>query len=341
MPFFKYIAYDQQGGKIQGEIEAIDKDTALLSLQNEKLFVSTVEQKVNIDVFSLKFGKKSLSLKQLEYLTSELSLLLKNGVKIDKGLSIINQNNESGPTNLLVSKMLSSVRRGESLSQSMSEQENVFNKLYINLVKLGEASGDLSTVFERLSKDLRFQSELRDKIIQALTYPLIIFMVCVICIAFVFNYIVPQMSSLFEGMTTLPMYTVALLLVSDWFIKYQWFILIISFLMMFSGYTFRQHPLMSRLISNISMKLPLIKSMSLLAEQIRFNSALSMMSQAGVSLDKSMLLAADAIKNVQLRKDMLAAHQKIRKGDKLSSALSKSPLYPSFSVSLLEVGEES
>lgn len=341
MPFYKYQAYDQQGGKYQGEVEALDKQAALESLQAQGLLVSSVQEKIHIEGMDFAFGNKTVDLQQLEYLTSELSLLLKNGVKIDKGLAIISQNNQSGPTGKLVSELLTAIRRGQPLSEAMAAQDSTFNKLYISLVKLGEASGNLPMVFERLSKDLRFQRELKDKIVQALTYPAIIFTVCVLCILFVFNYIVPQMSGLFSGMTDLPDYTVVLLNISTWFQNYQWYLLMGIAGTVIGGLSLRRQPQWQARFSQWSMKLPLFKTMFLFAEQIRFNSALSMMSEAGVALDKAMILAADSIKNVQLRQDMLAAQQKIRKGTKLSTALSMSPLFPNFSISLLEVGEES
>ena len=341
MPTFKYQAYDQQGGKYQGELEAKDKQLAIQELQSQGLLASSIQEKIQIEGLDLSFGAQKVNLEQLEYLTSELSLLLKNGVKIDKGLAIISQNNQSGGIGTLVSDLLTAIRRGQPLSEAMASKGDTFNKLYISLVKLGEASGNLPMVFERLSKDLRFQRELRDKIIQALTYPMIIFMVCVLCILFVFNYIVPQMSGLFSGMSDLPDYTVALLNISEWFRNYQWFLLFGIVGAGIAAYYLRKRPTWQRRFSEVSMKLPLFKTMFLYAEQIRFNSALAMMSEAGVALDKAMTLAADSIKNLQLRQDMLAAQQKIRKGTKLSTALAMSPLFPSFSISLLEVGEES
>ena len=341
MPVFKYQAYDQQGGKYQGEITADSKDSALQKLREQNLLVGGLSEKFQIEGLDLGFGAKKVTLQQLEYLTSELSLLLKNGVKIDKGLAIISQNNTTGPIAKLVSGLLTAIRRGQPLSEAMQAEKDSFNSLYISLVRLGEASGNLPLVFDRLSKDLRFQRELRDKITQALTYPAVIFAVCVLCILFVFNYIVPQMSGLFAGMTDLPDYTRILLGVSEWFRNYQWFLLagIVGTVAM--AMSLRKQPQWQTRFSQWSMKLPLFKTMFLYAEQIRFNSALAMMSEAGVALDRAMLLAAESIKNAQLKKDMLAAQQKIRKGGRLSDVLSKSPLFPSFSISLLEVGEES
>lgn len=341
MKNYRYEAYDNQGGKYQGELEGTDKQHILKQLQTQGLHASDINEVFQVQGLSFNLFKKKISLQQLEYFTSELSLLLKNGVKIDRALAILSQNNQSGPEGKLISYLLTSVRRGQLLSDAMSEHGSTFDALYISLVKLGEASGDLANVFARLSADLRFQRSLRDKIIQALTYPMIIFMVCVLCILFVFNYIVPQMSGLFSGMADLPSYTVALLNVSQWFQDYQWSLfigLLCSILLMIQ---LLKLPIWRKRFSHMLMRIPLVNSMLLFAEQIRFNSALSMLSTEGVALDKAISLAANAIKNAHLQQEINLAQQKIRKGTKLSQALSMSRLFPSFSISLLEVGEES
>ena len=342
MAFYKYQAYDSEGKKYDDEIEADSEKDALVLLHKNNLFVSTI--KLKIQQGNTEFGllnASTINLKQLGYLTSELGLLLKNGVKIDKGLSILSHNNTTGPINELLTSLLSDIRNGMALSESMQKQENVFTPLYINLVKLGEASGNLPNIFEQLSKDLYFQQELKEKIIQALTYPIIIFIVCLLCILFVFNYIVPQMSGLFAGMTDLPNYTIVLLSLSDWFRKYQFLLLISTPILFIFLYKMRKNSRWQMRYYALAMRLPFIKSIMINAEQIRFNSSLAMMSDAGVALDKAMLLSAQSVRNLNLKQELLSAQQKIRKGAKLSETLSKSALYPSFSVSLLEVGEES
>ena len=179
--------------------------------------------------FTQDFGflaRKHVSAEELEFLTSELALLLNSGVTIDRGLAVIKRNTSSAPQSRLVASLHDAVRRGESLSDAMLAEPEVFNSLYINLVRLGESSGTLPKIFSRLSEDIKFQSELKRKIIQALTYPAVIFSVCILCIVFIFNYIVPQMSGLFQGLPEIPTYTAFLLGASEWMIQYQWSLLL-------------------------------------------------------------------------------------------------------------------
>lgn len=341
MKGFNYQAYDNNGTKVEGEvtaksIEAATKQIKLLGLMPVKIN-EIVESTNDISLMT----KKTVSIEDLEFITSELAILLKNGVKIDKGLSILLRNRPSGPSAKLIAALQLEIKRGNSLSEAMSEQPLVFDALYINLVKLGEESGSLSDVFLKLSEDLKFRNELKRKIIQSLTYPMVIFFVCILCILFIFNYIVPQMSGLFDGMPELPLYTEVLLSVSQWMRNYQWFLfagLILSAVSLWAGL---KKTAVKRAMDNFLLKVPMVKNAVLIVERIRFNSALAMMLDAGVSIDKALDLSADSVKNKVIRQGLIGAKEHVKKGARLTESLAKSPIFPDFFISLLEVGEES
>ncbi|MBL0710109.1 MAG: type II secretion system F family protein [Colwellia sp.] len=341
MNTFVYQAYDSNGGRIDGQIEANSFDSAKQALKQQKLIIISLEQDKKITSKTVLFERKKVSLDELEFITSELAILLKNGVKIDKRLSILQRNKPQGPAATLLSELHTAVKRGSMLSDAMAEQPEVFDLLYINLVRLGEASGDLAYVFVKLSADLKFRSELKRKIIQSLTYPMVIFAVCILCILFIFNYIVPQMSGLFDGLPELPIYTEILLNVSSWMQSYQWFLFAGIFASVFALITAFRNPVAKRTLDELMLKTPLIKGALLVIERIRFNSALTMMLEAGISIDKALELAAGSVNNRFIRQGLIAAKENIKKGAGLTESLGRSPIYPDFFLSLLEVGEES
>jgi len=341
MNTFVYQAYDSHGGRIDGQIEANSFDSAKQALKQQKLIIISLEQDKKITSKTVLFERKKVSLDELEFITSELAILLKNGVKIDKSLSILQRNKPQGPAATLLSELHTAVKRGSMLSDAMAEQPEVFDLLYINLVRLGEASGDLAYVFVKLSADLKFRSELKRKIIQSLTYPMVIFAVCILCILFIFNYIVPQMSGLFDGLPELPLYTEILLNVSSWMQSYQWFLFAGIFASVFALITAFRNPVAKRTLDELMLKTPLIKGALLVIERIRFNSALTMMLEAGISIDKALELAAGSVNNRFIRQGLIAAKENIKKGAGLTESLGRSPIYPDFFLSLLEVGEES
>ena len=341
MPRFSFKAYDPDGGQVSGGLEATDLALAKKQLLNQKLLVISLEEDgAGLDSMSL-LARSRVTTQEIEYLTTELSLLLNSGVTIDRGLGILRRNASSGPQAKLIGQLHDAVRSGRSLADALAEHATTFNLLYLNLVKLGESSGTLPEVFQRLSADLKFQRELKGKVVQALIYPGVIFFVCVLCVLFVFNYIVPQMSGLFEGMPEIPYYTSILLSLSDWMISYQWYvfagILFVPFAIGISART----PVGSVRLDSLVVRIPGIAGPIARLERIRFNTAVAMMLESGVMIDQCLEMALGSIKNSQIRQGLAAAKDKVKKGATLSVALRSSSIYDDFSMSLVEVGEES
>lgn len=341
MKTYTYTAFDSHGGKVTGEIQSASQVDASASLRRQGVMVSAIKENValpeGIDVFT----RRKISSDELELLTSELALLLNSGVTIDKGLAVVRRNSSSAPYAKLVGGLYDSVRNGSSLSEAMADQGDTFNALYINLVKLGESSGNLPKIFTRLAEDIKFQGELKRKIIQALTYPAVIFAVCILCVVFIFNYIVPQMAGLFADMAEIPTYTAVLLGVSSWMISYQWFLLLGICGSVAALIAALRTPAGARQIDEALLYLPVVKNVLILVERIRFNTAISMMLDAGILIDRSIEMAIGSVQNKTIRQDLTAVKDRVKKGEILSKALRSSPVYTDFAISLIEVGEES
>lgn len=341
MALFQYEAYDSSGGKLHGEIEAQDIDLAKQQILEQQLLLVQIKTEGGSASSGGIFERQKVSAQELEYLTAELSLLLNAGVTIDRALGIIRRNSTSSAQAKMIAELHDAVRRGESLGDALAEQQTVFNPLYLNLVRLGEASGTLPAVFNRLAEDMKFQSELKRKVIQALIYPGVIFSVCVLCILFVFNYIVPQMKGLFEGLPELPTYTAILLGISDWVVSYQWAMLFGLILVALGVSMALRNPVSAVAIDTLISQLPGLSGMITKIERIRFNTSITLMLESGILIDRCLEMAVGSVKNRQLQQGLVSAKERVKKGATLSSALRNSPVYDDFSMSLIEVGEES
>ena len=341
MARFLYQAYDSSGGKLQGEVEASDVTKAKQQIAEQQLMLVEIKEDgdtvAGLDIFQ----RNKVSIQEIEYLTAELSLLLNSGVTIDRALGIIRRNSTSAPQAKLVAQLHDAVRRGDSLSDALGEHQAVFNPLYLNLISLGEASGTLPTIFSRLAEDMKFQSELKRKVIQALIYPGVIFSVCLLCILFVFNYIVPQMQSLFDGLPELPFYTAVLLGVSNWIVSYQWILLAIVLASGVGIYMARKNLSSAAAIDAFIARVPGFSGMITRVERIRFNTAITLMLESGILIDRCLEMAVGSIKNRELKQGLISAKDRVKKGATLSTALRTSPVFDDFSMSLIEVGEES
>jgi type II secretory pathway component PulF len=338
---FQYSGFDQSGAKVSGDISAESIDSARQMLRQQGVLVKTLQpQQLESPGFSL--GKTKVSLSDLEFLTTELSVLLDAGLKIDKGIELLNRTNKKPGLATLLDKISKSLRGGKQLSQALQlADDKLFDSLYVNLVSIGEATGKLPEVFRSLAADLAFKRDLQQKVTQALTYPMVILFVCLSSIVFIFNYVVPNLETMFQGKTDLPVYTQLLLSSSAWMRQYQWYLLGAIIGGVFLLKHALQKPEFQHSFQKWQLNLPVLKQAVVLVERIRFNSGLAMMLNAGVSVDQALMLSCGNIKNSLVRRELEIAINKIKRGDALSGALRQTLLYPDFFASLLAVGEES
>lgn len=339
MQKFKYRAYDNSGHDQHGEVLANTEVDAREQLIQQGLLVVSIKRIGLTGELSF-LNRAQISSSDLEFITTELSLLLRSGVKIDKGLKILAKGKAGTAAGQMLSDIADKVKRGETLANAMSEY-NIFDSLYVNLVRMGEASGELPKIFSGLAQDLKFRQELKSRIMQALMYPMVVMVVCILAVFFVFNYIVPQMASLFDETRNLPGYTIFVLNVSTWMQQYQFYALGILILMAVVFRKALQKPELSLALDDVLIRLPVFRTAILQVERIRFNTSMALMLNAGVTLDRSIELATKTVKNRLISQNLTNARTKIKRGVRLTEAFRGNPVYPDFLLSLIEVGEES
>jgi len=153
---FEYKAIDNQGARHQGVVNAASQAEAQKKLLADGLNALSIKPIASASSISGLFSQK-VSLDQLEFFTSELALLLESGIRVDRGIDIIKKANGHPALTRLLSQISASLKKGSSLSEAFSEHEHLFGPLYISLLKIGETSGNLPEVLNRLSNDLKFQ----------------------------------------------------------------------------------------------------------------------------------------------------------------------------------------
>ena len=333
---YSYKAFDQAGTPLNGVVSAQDQDDARQQLKARGLLVRDLQPEQKRRNFSI---NKKLSLSDLEFLTAELSVLLDAGLKIDKGVEVLARSASKPAQAELLNKISGDLKKGLQLSQVL-RQTGVFDALYINLVEIGEATGQLAQMFRKLAEDLAFRRDLQQKVTQAMTYPAVVLSVCLGALLFILNFVVPNMAQMFRGQQDLPIYTEILLGTADWFGQYQWFLLLFLLGLAALVKSSWHKPQWQAVISRTQLRLPFLRTLTLLLERIRFNGALSMMLNAGVSIDQAMTLAAGSVRQPQLRHELESAIARVKRGEQLSAVLGQSRIYPQFYQSLLVVGEE-
>ncbi|TOE65305.1 secretion system protein [Vibrio parahaemolyticus] len=331
---YRYKAYDKQGKLVQGTELGKSELDVTVKLKKQSLIpleVTTLAQ-------TKKVGRVTGAV--IEETTSQLSLLLKSGLKIDKALEVLAENAPNAKIQSILEEVGIGVKQGRELWRCMSEHPTAFPNLYVEMVKIGEASGRLTEVFAKLAENLKFQRELSKKITQAMVYPMFILLVCVVSLVAIFNFVVPSMSGLFESLQEIPVYTQLLLDVSGFVQSYQVHMLaalvvaVITFIKAFENPDFRKR------VDGFLAAFPLTRNAVLLVERIRYSASMELMLTSGVDLAKSMSMSTASVKSDALQSQLSKAHDDVSQGRSLVESLSGIQLFDPISLSLIRVGEE-
>ena len=340
---FDYEGYDRTGAVVSGTVEAASRGEALVSLEEAHVLVrklTATEANTGLS-FQLDFSSPDrVGLSELEFLTAELSLLLDGGVRIDRAIRMLSGSGKSRGVASLLARVSSSLKQGKQLSDCLAEHPQVFDPLYINLIRLGEAGGKLPAVFRELAKDLAFRKELRQKIISASVYPMVVLSVCLLSVVFILNFVVPSLEGLFADATSIPWYTEMLLDTSRFFREWQWAIGLVLLGMSFLAWRYRGSASFVDQKEKLLMTTPGVRDAVLMVERIRFAGGLSMMLEAGMPIDRALGLSSDNVSNSILRKQLKSAIGLVKRGEQVSASLRTTKLFPDYFASLLEVGEE-
>jgi type II secretory pathway component PulF len=342
MDKFVYTAYNKAGVRSQGELSAINMESAKFKLKELGLIPVKLDQ---VNVAAKKFRNPiQLSRKprfsDLELLTSQLSLLLKNGIKIDRALETAQKGIKNIALRKIMLEVYDDVRKGMPLSDSLEKFPHTFDPLYTSIVKIGEATGKLPTVFADLASNLGFRKMISAKTRQAMLYPAIIFVVCMLAVIFIFNFIVPKFSVLFANINELPVYTHLLLVVSNIFQKYQFLGLAIFIILLIALKKLLKNNSSKRLIDGALLNIPVIRPLCYTLENFRFSSSLAVLLKSGVVLSDAFDYAVRSIGNVFLQKQLMLVKKEIKQGQKLSEAMAKTGFLPDIFEGLLEVAEQ-
>ena len=340
---FHYTGFDAAGSGVDGTVDAANLDRARAELRERDILVTEIRPAAETHDWrdSLGLGQSESGLAQLELITAELGLLLENGVRIDRGLEILRRGAGDPASRRLLDGLLQSLKQGNQLSVAAADWPKVFDPLYINLLSLGEASGRLAAVFRRLAEDLGFRRDLRRKIIAAVTYPLVILAVCIMALLFIFNFVVPNLATLFEDYPELPWYTIALMGVSEFMQSYQLLLGAILVAVAVVVSYLPRWPALQMAWQEFAAGAPGLGAGVAMVERIRLTGGMAMMLEAGVPVDRALQLASGSVKSGPIKRELILALSKLRQGEGLSTVLRQTRLFPDFYASLLEVGEES
>ncbi len=353
MALFAYQAVSRDGQRVAGQVEAQSRTEAFAKLDRDRLQpISLVQQdgsSTNGSGSSVRekaeeaLPKRNirLSRSQIILFTEEMSDLLDAGLQLEPALRVMESRKELSGIKAVASALRQQVREGSSLSTALRTVSPSFGDLFCNLVAAGEVSGSLPQLLKRQATFLVTIDDLQKKVVSALIYPLMIFVLGIGLIFLFMTYLVPQLTTLFQKTgKDLPLLTRLLVQTSDFLSHYWWLILVCAFGLGFGFYQLIRTPPGRQWWHRVQLRLPLFGAVLKGRFYAQFAQTMANLVGNGIPLLNGLRLMNSATGNVHLRSLMEKVVESVGEGGSLSKALQRAGEFPPMFIDMIGVGEQ-
>jgi type IV pilus assembly protein PilC len=347
MAIFNYKAKTKDAKTVIGKEEASSKNELISQLRGKGLFIVAIEKErqkketLKSTYINKKGKRNSLKLSDLTLLARNLATMLSSGVTLLRTLDLVSNQTESLKLGKVLKKCSQDVRDGLSFGEAVKKYPGVFSNLWAGIVQVGEASGNLPFVLEKLADYLELRMEFERKIKSALVYPMILVVAATLAIFAFVKFIFPKFKELFTQFDIeLPALTKSILLISGFLEKNFWFILIGVIVLIFVFKRLKKREDVKKIIDKFLLKIPLLGSTMFLIYIERFTSTIHILLESGLPLVYTLEAAARSIGNSVLQNQLFSAAENVKEGASLSGELAKLGAFPTLVTEMAKIGEE-
>jgi type IV pilus assembly protein PilC len=338
---FSYQARDGAGNIVNGIQDAINEDNAVTTLMSRGLMVLSLQQKAAAS----RSKKRSTSVKETDLVlfTRQLATMIEAGISLVQALTALYEQcdpkRQKGLRNV-ISDVTAHVQGGESFNEAIAKHPRVFNRLFVSMVKAGEAGGLLSEILDRLAGFLEASARLRKKVKSAMTYPTIVICIAFLITTFLIVRVVPVFGEIFKDFgAKLPGPTQFLIDLSD-FVRAKWYFLILGIGGSIFGIRAFLHSTRGRQLSDRwKLKLPVFGPLIHKICMSRFSRTFAQLIRSGVPILEVLDIVGGSAGNHVVEESIKGVSLDVEKGDNLSVALSKKQIFPPMMLRMVAAGE--
>jgi general secretion pathway protein F len=344
MARFEYSALSTAGDIVSGELDGPDAAAIIERLHEQALLPIHAVEKSPEKNSSFRFHlpvSTGLPGRDLALFSQQLARLLKANLPLDRALEILAGLAAEKPSGDVIRRTLERVRDGASLAEAMAAQEKSFPQGYISMIRAGEIGGALQAVLGRVADFLVRSEAIRQTIISALIYPALLVLVAALSITLVLTVVLPQFEPVFrEAGARLPVSTRIVMSLGDGLRDYWWVLLLALALVAFGWRLLKERPAMALRRDRIVLALPIIGDLVGKFEIGRFSRTLGVLLANGVAAPQALALCGGVVGNRIIAAVIETAATRFREGEGLSAPLARTGRFPSLSVQLIRIGEE-
>jgi len=346
MASYSYRAITGEGKVIESSMEAAEEGSVSAKLQEMGLLpihIGTAgrESALRREV-EWPWKKTKIKTKDLLIFTQELRTLTHAGFPLDRCLTIVSQLAENPAMTEIVRDVLKEVKTGKSFSEGLAKYPETFPKVYISMVRAGEAGGALDEVLGRLASFIESKEELRSNIVGSMIYPALLSMVGIFSVIVLTVFVVPRFVTIFSDMgVELPLPMMILNGISRAFSGFWWLILALLIAVIYGVKRFYESEDGRLKWDRKMLELPLLGNVLRKVEVARFARTLGMLLRGGAPLLQSMAIVREIIANQSIAKMIEPIRSGIKRGEGIAQPMRQSGVFPPLAMHLVEVGEES
>lgn len=342
MSTFAYTAVDPSGKTVKGKIDADNQQVVVTKLQEQNYHVIDVQERKKNSGFNFSVAKyQKVKLQTLVVFSRQFATMINAGVGIIKCLDIMESQTKDEVLKTVLAQAMRDVKSGMSLTEAFGKHPNVFNKLYVSMIKAAELGGILDEILERVAGFLESEMDIRTKIKSAMMYPIIVVFFASIVITALFIFVLPRFKEIFISMNvempvqTKILFNMSSILQSYWYIP----VILIAGAIMFVRYLGRTVPGRYK-IDMFKLKFPVIGDLVCKMAVARFARTFGTLVSSGVPMMRALDIVGETAGNAVLAKAVTTAKESVREGQKISAPLASTGLFPSMVTHMIDIGEE-
>ncbi len=367
MPKFNYIALDARGQESVGVLEAPSSNDVIAHLRQSGYFpTSVVEEGKAVAAKAKKkspktpatksaapakkgggsislFQRKTIKPKTLMIFTRQLATLIDAGLPLLRGLTVLAKQEKDLVLKGTINALADGVQGGSTFSESLAQHPKIFNKLYINMVKAGELGGVLELVLNRLAEFQEKAEKIKNKVVAAMFYPVVVIIIAMLILTFLLVFIVPRFQQIFHDMLggrALPAITQFVINASN-LVKEQWYYIIGGIVVFVIVYkVFAASKFGRAVIDRAKLKMPLFGDLTRKSSISRFSRTLGTLVTSGVPILQALNITRETAGNVVIADAITKVHDSVKEGESIVQPLEASGVFPPMVISMIDVGEE-
>jgi general secretion pathway protein F len=342
MGTFLYKAVNAKGRFAEGSLDASDSRAAAVRLESMGLIPVSIEEPGRTAGFQLsKLFAGRVSKKDILFFTEELSTLVRAGLPLDRSLTVTAELATNPALRVVIEDVLKQIKGGKTLADALGQHPKQFSRLYVNMIRAGEAGGVLDVILARLVEFERSADELRSYFISSLIYPCLLTGVGMVSVGVLLYFVIPKFAGIFKDVgAAIPPSTQALLWLSDMTRNYWWVLFGAIAAAVVGIRAWLKTPKGSRTWDSIQLRLPLLGPTVLKMEIARFARTLGTLTASAVPLISGVRIVHDIAHNQIVSEAISKIAEGAKRGEGVSKPMRDAGVFPGLAVHLVEVGEE-